>query len=85
MAISGGPLSGGPIGAEAQQSADVGRRPYPYLIQAGVKLKIARVEVEIIGAITGGGAKRFCPEGCRKSFWRSAPAERLTTLPLYAA
>jgi hypothetical protein len=56
MAISGGPLSGGPIGA-AQQPSAVGRRPYPYLTQAGLKLKIAKVEVEVIGAITGGGAK----------------------------
>jgi hypothetical protein len=56
MAISDGPLSEGPLGA-AQGASTVGRRPYPYLIQAGVKLKIKEVRVEVIGAITGGGAK----------------------------
>jgi len=27
----------------------------------------------------------ICPESCRKAFWRDAPAERLLTLPPYAA
>ncbi len=27
----------------------------------------------------------ICPESCRKALWRDAPAERLLTLPPYAA
>jgi len=50
MAISGGPVSGGPV-AETQASPPV--RDYPYLIQAGATLQIASVRVELHGAIAG--------------------------------
>ena len=31
------------------------------------------------------GVTRMCPECCRKTFWRDAPTDWLTTLPGYAA
>ena len=57
MALSDGPVSGGPVGAPQGPPVLTGRS-YPYLIQAGVKLKIANVRVEInTGTITGTGPK----------------------------
>lgn len=54
MSISADPMSGATLG---EIQGVTSGRSYPYLIQAGVKLKIWNVQVEIHGPITGTGPK----------------------------
>ncbi len=57
MSISAESVSGAPIGAQGREASDLNGRGYPYLIQANVALRIANVQVDVVGDITGDGPK----------------------------